>query len=246
MKNVVKLAVLALLVGMFSGCDFILDPEAPTPTETLMQENMWEVTAVYDENDPYKNIADSLRLGLGNAEVPFVFNMKDLNDFNSTAGPLFLYLVYGDSKWTNIAGKVDQVFDYLDADAIASGTWGLGSGVVSTFMFEVKLQPPGFNSLVSVIEDLFGLQAFSQKIDKYALHKFKKVEVSFEGDKMIWEVTDQVETEYTTQVWSDAQSDLVEIPFAIEGNNYSRCIIEFEKFRPITSSESQWYKNLLK
>ncbi len=243
MKNVVKLAVLALLVGMFSGCDFILDPEAPTPTKAQMKD-MWKVTAVYDNDAPKENIVESLQLGLGDVHVPFIFNMKDKNDFNTTAGPLFLYMVYGDSKWTQITGQIDQVFDYADKDAISSGTWALGDEVEETFMIEVKLQPPGFGSLVSVIERIFGASSFSQKMDQYALHMFKFVEVSFEGDKMIWKITESTETEYYTETFDEQQGKLVDIPFVIQGNKFSRCRIEFESFDATNYAGQTWFQNL--
>lgn len=227
MKKIVKLMGVALLLGMFSGCGLIDDlADDPTPTETLMKEGMWKVTAVYDDANPGVNIVDTLQLGFAGTKVPFVFNMKDMDELTCTGGPLFLYLVYGRSNWTEFMGKMDQVFNYIDGEAVTTGEWGIGDGVVSKFTIELKLQPPGLNSMLSAINKILGLDALTQKIDKYVIHKFYDVDVTLEGSKMIWELTDETRGKYFTQ---NQYLDDVEW-IQVNPQNFSRCRIVFEKW----------------
>jgi len=228
MKNVVKLTVLALLVGMFSGCTWLLESlDDPTPTATLM-EGVWEVTAVYnmdDGADSKVNMVDSIGLGYGNVQVPFYVHMLEDGDVHTTAGPLFLYLVYGNSNYTNFFGKLDEVFKYNDLET-TNGDWLIQDGIQDDFEIQMKLMPPSMGSLTSILE-LFGVN--TQKIRTFLQHHFSNVTVEIDDsdpDTMVWEWTDDVTGTYFTQGSSLLKSD----PWlGFDATRYTRCRIVFEK-----------------
>ncbi len=48
--------------------------------------------------------------------------MDDANSVNSTLGPLFMWIVYGDSKFISVTSKIDEVFKYADLQ-LTEGEW---------------------------------------------------------------------------------------------------------------------------
>jgi len=105
--------------------------------------------------------------------------------------------VYGGSMYTNIASKVDAVFDYSNYKT-TSGNWNCGDGVVDSFTLQVALQgPPGVSSFVNLLQDL-GI-AINMRVP-VIYHKFLGVRVSVndpvEADTMTWEIDRTTTAEY--------------------------------------------------
>ena len=128
---------LILLISFFS---FFLKDETPTKTK---MEGVWEVTNVYDENGV--DIISQI-------EFPVVaFHLSSDNTVISTAGPLAMFIVYGDNKYTSIASHVDQVFNYVSLD-FNGGEFFIGGGVQDRFTLEMKLEGlPGQKALTTLI-----------------------------------------------------------------------------------------------
>lgn len=223
MKKIVKLVGVALLLGMFSGCGVLDSLDDPTPTETLM-EGVWEVTAVYDmgASDPAVNMLDSIGLGYNTRKVPQYMKLSEDGYIQTTAGPLFLYLVYGNKNWTNFFGKLDDVFKYADLE-FTNGNWAIDNGVVSDFDIRITLMPPSMKTFTSILE-LFGVN--TQQIKSYLLHEFLNVDVTVKGsNRMEWEWTNDVLATYFTS----GDNFTEEKWLGFEASKYTRCKIVFEK-----------------
>lgn len=163
--------------------------EEETPTKTKM-EGVWEVTAIYDEAGT--NITSQV-------EFPVVaFYLASDNTTLSTAGPLAMYIVYGDNKYTTIAGHIDQVFSYLSLD-FNGGEFFIGGGQQDRFTIEMKLEGlPGQKTLTTLL-DLLGIT--QDYLDLVIYHKFMDVNVSFNttDDEMTWEFDSQTTAVYNTK-----------------------------------------------
>ena len=197
MKIIHFLAVIALSsVGfMFNSCEKPEDP--PTPTNELMEGKVWEVTAVYDEND--SNITADV-----NAFFPTYIHLDDANSLNSTAGPMFMYLVYGKSKFIDVTSKFDEMFKYADLQ-MTEGEWFIDKNkVVDNFTLEVKMRFPTaetFNEVFQLL-NVTPPEIVADAIDIIVYHRFKFVNVDINEnnpDKMTWRVTSSVEANYYTK-----------------------------------------------
>ena len=73
----------------------------PTATKILMQGN-WELTAATDAAG--NNILSQVAFPVT------VIQLTDDNGLLGTHAPLATRIVYGDSKWTQLSGKMNQVF----------------------------------------------------------------------------------------------------------------------------------------
>ena len=116
---------LLTVISLFFSCTV-----EETPTKTKM-EGVWEVTTVYNEQstDITKRV-----------EFPVVaFHLSSDGTIISTSGPLIMYMVYGDNKFTSIASKIDQVFNYASLD-FNGGEFFVGGGVQDKFTLEMKLE----------------------------------------------------------------------------------------------------------
>lgn len=172
-----------------AGCSLINWDELlePDPTKTRM-EGVWELTEAYNENGV--SILDSI-------SVPVtVFHLSSDNTVVSTAGPMVTYLVYGGSKYTSIASKIDEVFNYASLD-LNGGEWFIDGGAVTRFTLEMKLEGlPGQKSLT----DLLGwLGIGGDYLDIVIYHKFIDVKVTFESfvdTVMTWEFDATTEAVY--------------------------------------------------
>jgi hypothetical protein len=90
-----------------------------TATKIRMQGN-WELTSAVDAS------GQDIR-----SKVAFPVTVMQLTDDNGmvgTIGPMFMYVVYGDSRWVDIAGAIDQVFDYANL-RFNTGEFFVESGV---------------------------------------------------------------------------------------------------------------------
>lgn len=217
MKKIITLLV-AISMTFIMGCTELLDSlSEPTPTKNLM-EGVWEVVAVTEvEGTDTLDIYDTLRLDF--PINPYI-HIKDNTYFNSTAGPLFLYLVYGRSKWTQVTSLMDQMFNYAQLTT-TDGRWITQEGIVDSFDLKVTLTPPGSQTFKSVLE-LFGVA--SGYLETYLDHDFSGVWVSFEGmdsDTMYWEWDDAVTADYYN-VYGD-------IWLGWEATKFSRCKIKMVK-----------------
>ena len=110
--------------------------------------------------------------------------------------PMFTYLVYGGSKWSEAAGKMGQLFDYVNM-RFNTGEFFVADGQVDNFTVEAKLQATaiaGGGALTDILK-IFGVNtSFLQQV---IYHKFMNVAVFFDGkDTMIWEFDQQTDAVY--------------------------------------------------
>ncbi len=217
MKKMLKLTAMTLLIGLISSCTVLENlVEEETPTTDRIQ-GVWEATSVLEIGTDTLDILDTLNL-----RIPSYIHIKENTHFSSTAGPLFLYLVYGKSKWTQVTSKIDQLFDYAKITT-TDGRWFCGPQVVDVFTPEVTLSFPSSQTFKTIL-DVFGVG--NGYLDTYIEHKFKDVSITFEGDDtMYWEWTDMTEGVYNKLnnhgdpiLWS-----------GWDATRFSRCRIKFEK-----------------
>ena len=181
-----KLAILVIgVIFVFSSCD----ENDTTPTKTKM-ESTWEVTEAYK--------ADGTEI-TQNINFPITaFHLSSDNGIISTAGPMMMYIVYGDNQYTNIMAKVDQVFNYASLN-FNGGEFFVGGGKQSRFTLEMKLEGlPGQQSLTTLL-DLLGIT--NDWLDVVVYHKFRdvRVAISTDGDTMTWEFDDETSAVYNTK-----------------------------------------------
>lgn len=163
--------------------------EEETPTKTKM-EGVWEVTAIYNESGT--DVTSQV-------ECPVVaFYLASDNTTLSTAGPLTMYIVYGDNQYTTIAGHIDEVFGYLSLD-FNGGEFFIGGGQQDRFTIEMKLEGlPGQKTLTTLL-DMLGIT--QDYLDLVIYHKFMDVGVTFNttDDQMTWTFDDQTTAVYNTK-----------------------------------------------
>ena len=191
---------------IFSSCE-----KEKTPTRTLMQ-GIWTVQHVYDAS----GVDHAAQLNF-----PITaFWLSDDNSVVSTAAPLMMYVVYGDSKYTQIASDIDQVFNYAGLK-YNGGEFFLEDGVVDRFTLEMKLQGlPGQHSLTELLS-LLGVN--SSFLNTVVYHKFINVGVAFADDNntMTWTIDDNTTALYNTK---DAQGNYI-LWGGWPVNSFTRCSI---------------------
>ncbi len=214
---------LILLLGIITI--FILpscEPESqPTPTNELM-EGVWELTAATQQDT---NILDRVT-----SVFPTYIQLDDKNSVNSTAGPLFMYIVYGDSRFINVTSRLDEVFSYADL-SLTEGEWFIDKNkVVDNFTIEIKLRFPTMQTLNDIF-DLLNVtppEIAADAMDIIVYHKFRDVGVTISDDnpdQMIWDFNDNVTPVYNTK---DKYGDLV-LYDGISTDSFSRCKLTFTK-----------------
>lgn len=177
-----------------------------------MQGN-WELTAAVDANG--KDIL---------SQISFPVTALQLTDDNGMVGthaPLATRVVYGDSKWIQAAGKMNQVFDYANL-RFNTGEFFVGEGTVDNFTVEFKLQATSAAGGLSDLLSIFGVGG--GWLQQVVYHKFTNVRVSFPNEQqtvftnnnsnanrnreqiMIWEFTDQTQGFYN---YKDAQGNSI-------------------------------------
>jgi hypothetical protein len=160
--------------------------------------------------------------------VPNLIQLNSTNGVNSTAGPFFMYLVYGDSKFIQITSQLDQAFKYSDSNfGLTEGEWGIvKEEVVGNFTIEMKLKFP----TVQTLEDILNMMGISPPafIESVIYHKFKNVGVSIDDsnkDEMWWYFDNDVVPVYNIK---DANLDYV-LWSGISTNSFSRCKVRLER-----------------
>ena len=115
-------------------------------------------------------------------------------------------IVYGNSKYTQIASKIDQVFDYTSL-SLSEGEWFIEGGYPDRFTIEMKLQGlPGQGALTTLL-DALGIT--KDYLDMTVYHKFIDVKVTFPeltDSVMVWEFDYQTTAEYNSK---DSKGNLV-------------------------------------
>lgn len=177
----VKLTVVLLITTLlFNSC---LKEETVTPTKTRMQ-GVWKVTEAYDQSGA--SILTKIQFPITG------FYLNSDNTVVSTSGPMMMYEVYGNSKFTEIASKINQVFDYASLNT-TGGEFFVADGVVDRFTLEMKLEGlPGQKALTELLSIM---NISSEFLKTVVYHKFINVKVSFNttepssssADVMTWE-----------------------------------------------------------
>lgn len=198
------------------------EEEDPTPTNELM-EGVWKLESIVEENG--SNITDTVT-----GWFPTFIQLNDANGYISTAGPLWMYLVYGKSKFISISSKIDEVFEYAKLET-SLGDWFIDKNkVVDNFTLKARLRFPTFNT-VSTIFDILGFDApegFEDLTDMIIYHRFRNVGVIINDenpDKMIWTFDSKVVADYSTV---DNEGTPV-VYIGIDPKLFSKCTITFKK-----------------
>jgi hypothetical protein len=179
----------ALLASLLINCSLLEIEQTPTKTKML---GLWEVVEAYDED------GESI---LKDINYPItLFHLQSDNSILSTAGPMFMMIVYGSSKYTQIASKIDQTFDYANTEIFTNGEWFIDDGTTDNFTLEMKLKGlPGQTSLKSLLE-LLNIK--SEFLDVTIWHKFIDVHVEFDlfsDTSMTWEFDNSTTAVYNTK-----------------------------------------------
>lgn len=97
-KNLRLLILPLILLTILTSCK-----EDKVQTKAKM-EGCWTATSI--TNASGQDITSKV-------SVPIVaFHLSSDGTIISTAGPLIMYIVYGENKYTQIASSIDQVFNY--------------------------------------------------------------------------------------------------------------------------------------
>jgi hypothetical protein len=192
------LALISLLLPL-CGCsllDLLLQPAEPTTKEKMI--GVWEVTEATDETGA--SILNDIKFPIA------AIQLSEGNSLNSTAGPMFMKIVYGKSQYTKIASQIDQVFQYASLD-LTEGEWFITGGYPERFTAEIKLEGlPGQKSLTTLLNTLGIAQNY---LDVTVYHKFIDVHVTFDHGSdtiMTWEFDNQTTAVYNTK---DSQGNYV-------------------------------------
>ena len=208
----------ALFFFTFLQCDWFNfeDFIEQDPTKTRM-EGVWEVTAAYNEND--ESILDKISFPVT------AFYLSNDNSLESTAGPMTSLIVFGDNKYTQVASKIDQAFNYVDLN-FTGGEWFIASGPVDRFTLEMKLKGlPGQATLTEFLE-WFGIKP--ALIEQTVYHKFMDVKVEFEDfndTMMTWVFDDTTTAAYNIK---DEYGNYVTLD-GISTDSFQRCTFVLTK-----------------
>jgi hypothetical protein len=208
--NFLKPIVIAVIITIFASC------QQETPPTKSQMEGVWQATNVY--NDQGADITSRVKFPV------VAFSLSSDNTIVSTAGPLFMYVVYGDSKYTQIAADIDQIFDYTKL-SFNGGEFFVAGGVVDRFTIEMKLEGlPGQHALTELL-NLLGIA--QDYLDVVIYHKFMNVKVTFDatGQQMTWVIDDQTTATYNTK---DQYGNYV-LWQGWPVNNFSHCTIVLKK-----------------
>lgn len=194
------------------SCDLF---QSEPPTKELM-EGVWEVTSVKTSDG--REIIDKVRL------VISAFYLASDNTVLSTAGPLMMYIVYGENNYSQITGKLDQVFNYATLN-LNGGEFFIGGGTQSTFTLEMKIEGIGGTQTLETLLSLMNIHPTFRVPVVY--HKFMDVKVSFENkhQKMIWQFDNSTHAVYNTK---DQYGNYV-LWQGYPVENFQRCTITLEK-----------------
>lgn len=210
LKSFMIVAVLLTVAVSFSACE-----QEEKPTKTSM-EGVWVVKHVYDENGVDQ---------ISRFNFPITaMHLSSDNTVIAAASPLIMYVVYGDSKYTQIASYIDQVFNYAGLD-FNGGEFFVAGGTPDRFTLEMKLEGlPGQKALTDLL-DMLGIgQAY---LDLVVYHKFMDVGVDFSNDynTMTWYFDNTTSAVYNTK--DNNGNYILWGGWPVE--NFTRCTIELEK-----------------
>jgi len=169
------------------SCDTLFQEELPTKSK---MEAVWEVTSVL--NSQNQEIVNQLRFPI------LAFHLSSDNTVVSTAGPLVMYIVYGENKYAEITSKLDQVFNYASLN-FNGGEFFVGGGTQSRFTVEMKIEGVGGVSTLTTLLELIGINPTFQIPVIY--HKFMDVKVTFyeKDETMVWEFDTATKAVYNTK-----------------------------------------------
>jgi hypothetical protein len=212
--NYLSLTLILSAVLLLNSCELLKEEETPTKTRMI---GTWEVVEAYNEKD------DSIIKQISFPTT--VFNLGSDNSVVSTAGPMFMYIVYGGSKYTEIASKIGQVFKYVEMDFNNGGEWFIkNDGVVNKFTIEMKLEGLPGQSAFKDILSLLGVK--SSFLDITIYHKFTDIYVNMIDDEtMEWRFTYDTFAEYNTK---DEYGKYV-LWNGISTNSFSKCSFILKK-----------------
>lgn len=186
---------MALAAAALTSCD--LNNLITPPTKQQMQ-GTWVLTQATDAQGV--DITQQLSFPVT------AIQLNNTNGMMGTMGPMFTYIVYGGSKWTSVMGKLDQAFDYAKL-RFDDGEFFVADGQVNNFTVEAKLQATaavGGGALIDVLQYLGVNSSFLQQT---IYHKFKNVEVIFDGkDTMIWTFDSETQAFYN---YKDAEGEKI-------------------------------------
>lgn len=173
-RKFIILISFVFITAVFSSCEELEQSKPPTKNS---MEGVWKVTQVI--NSTGQDITPQL-------SYPVVgFHLSSDGTVISSAGPLIMYIVYGQSKYTQIASMIDQVFNYSSL-SFNGGEFFIGGGQQESFTLEMKLEGlPGQKSITELL-DIIGIG--NAYLDVVIYHKFMNVGVSFSKDykTMTW------------------------------------------------------------
>ena len=207
------------IILVFSSCE---KEEEPTPTNELM-EGVWKLDKIIDENGI--NVTDTVM-----SYFPSYLHLDDANSVNSTVGPLFMYLIYGDSKFIEVSSKFEEFFKYTDAQ-LTEGEWFIDKNkVVDNFTLEIKMKFPTMETFTEIfnIFDIDLPEVIEDAMSIVVYHKFKFVKTKIDDSNpnlMVWEVTKNVEANYYTK---DQYGDQI-VYVGISPEAFTKCTMTWSK-----------------
>ena len=177
--------VLASLVLV--SCDKLFQEEPPTKSK---MEGVWEVTSVM--NSSSQEIVSQLKFPI------LAFHLSSDNTVISTAGPLVMFLVYGQNNYAQISSQIDQVFNYVTL-SFNGGEFFVGGGTQSRFTLEMKLEGVGGVKTLTTLLELIGINPTFRVPVIY--HKFMDVKINhFDNyETMLWEFDSMTTAVYNTK-----------------------------------------------
>ncbi|MEI6347872.1 MAG: hypothetical protein WCP69_08000 [Bacteroidota bacterium] len=190
--------------------------EADVPPTKTNMEGVWTVSNVVTS----QGVDITSRL----AFPVLAFHLSSDGTVISTAGPLIMYVVYGDSKYTQIASQIDQVFNYATL-SFNGGEFFVGGGEQKRFTLEMKLEGlPGQHTLTTLLQ-IMGLDASFLEFVVY--HKFMNVGIQFADNysTMIWDIDANTTAVYNTK--DNNGNYLLWNGWPV--NNFQHCTIRFSK-----------------
>ncbi len=212
MKKRIHLLILPIiLLTIFSSCK----KEEEFQTKQNM-EGCWTATSIINEQG--QNITNKVA-------VPVVaFHLSSDGTIISTAGPLMMYVVYGDNKYTEIASQIDQVFNYATL-SFNGGEFFVGADEQKTFTLEMKLEGIAGTKTLKTLLQLMGINASYLEFVVY--HKFMNVGIEFADNNktMIWTIDANTTAAYNKK---DVNGNYL-LWNGWPVNNFQHCSIRFAK-----------------
>jgi len=212
-KSIFLILNVFLMIFLLTSCEELIQEKPPTKTS---MEGVWKATRITN--------ADGVDITQQLSFPVVALHLSSDGTVISTAAPLIMYIVYGPSKYTQIASSIDQVFNYSTL-SFNGGEFFIGGGQQSRFTLEMKLEGlPGQKSLTTLL-GMIGIG--NDYLDVVVYHKFMNVGVTFSSDyrTMTWTID-----EVTTAVYNkkDQYGNYV-LWQGWPTNNFQKCQIILSK-----------------